>query len=299
MGIPTPGHVVEASDPARFTYRYRAYLPEGPALGLAVYLPHFGGTIDDWETSLLPERLTSAGVGAVVGLPIAEGTGYLTENDLAALDAMIHDAFQKARCRHPVLVLGGFSAGGVGAMRYGQAAISGSLSGAIRPRAIFAVDPPLDLRRWYRGMAAIVRREPASPVLGEATYICGMLRELFGGTPDEVPAAFAQASAVSADEPLGGNLRYLRDMAVRLYTEPDVEFWQAHGADLYCLNALDVVYAVTELRAMGNAAAELKVTRDKGYRPDLGGIRLPHAWSIVDEEDLADWVVRHIDETPA
>jgi hypothetical protein len=25
--------------------------------------------------------------------------------------------------------------------------------------------------------------------------------------------------------------------------------------------------------------------------PDLGGIRLPHAWSIVDEPDLARWLM--------
>ena len=32
----------------------------------------------------------------------------------------------------------------------------------------------------------------------------------------------------------------------------------------------------------------------QGYRPDLGGIRLPHAWSIVDERDLASWIEEKI-----
>ena len=45
---------------------------------------------------------------------------------------------------------------------------------------------------------------------------------------------------------------------------------------------------------MGNEQAELIVTSGKGYRPDLGGIRLPHAWSIVDERDLANWIEQKI-----
>ena len=286
--------VVNPPPDVRYTFRYRAYLPEGSAVGLVAYLPHFGGTLDEWETSSLPERLTAEGIAVIVGLAVAEGTGFLTDADLGALDAMLHDALERAGCPSDALVLGGFSAGGVGALRYGEVAVEGRLENALRPRALFAVDPPLDLRRWYRGMASIVRRQVDSVLLGEATYLCGMLRDLFGGTPDEVPDAYIRASAVSAGEPLGGNLCHLKETPVRMYTEPDVDFWLAHGADLYSLNALDVVYAAAELLAMGNAEAELIVTSGKGFRPDLGGMRMPHAWSIVDEGDLAGWIEQHL-----
>ncbi len=289
-----PSLVCEAPPTTGHSYRYRAYLPEAGAVGLVAYLPHFGGTVDEWEASVLPQRLTAGGIAVIVGLAVAEGTGFLTVADLRALDAMLHDAIGRAGCPSEALVLGGFSAGGVGALRYGEVAVEGGVENSLKPRALFAVDPPLDVGRWYRGMASIVRRQVDSILLGEATYLCGMLRELFGGTPDEVPDAYARASAVSADEPLGGNLRHLKEIPVRLYTEPDVNFWQPYGADLYCLNALDVVYAATELRAMGNADAELIVTTGRGVRPDLGGMRMPHAWSIVDEAELADWIERQL-----
>lgn len=289
-----PGQVCEAPPNTSHTFRYRAYLPQSEAAGLVAYLPHFGATIDEWETALLPERLTARGIAVIVGLAVAGGTGFLTDADLGALDAMLHDAIRRVGCPVDRLVLGGFSAGGVGAFRYAEVAVEGRVPGLIRPRALFAVDPPLDVRRWYRGMASIVSRQVDSILLGEATFLCGMLRDLFGGTPEEVPAAYANASAVSADQPLAGNLRHLKDVPVRLYTEPDVAFWQAYGADLYCLNALDVVYAATELRAMGNTEVELIVTSGKGFRPDLGGMRMPHAWSIVDEADLADWIEKRL-----
>ena len=79
-----------------------------------------------------------------------------------------------------------------------------------------------------------------------------------------------------------------------MYTEPDIMFFLEQVTDLYSLNALDVIFAINELRAMGNEQAELIVTSGKGYRPDLGGMRLPHAWSIVDEPELADWIEQKI-----
>ena len=79
-----------------------------------------------------------------------------------------------------------------------------------------------------------------------------------------------------------------------MYTEPDLLFFLEHVTDLYSLNALDVVFAINELRAMGNRQAELVITSGRGYRADLGGIRLPHSWSIVDEPELASWIEEKI-----
>lgn len=52
-------HVVEAPDGGEARYRYRTYVPDGLVRGLVAYLPHFGGTLEDWETSLLPPTFTA------------------------------------------------------------------------------------------------------------------------------------------------------------------------------------------------------------------------------------------------
>ena len=290
MNSTLSSQLVEAPGKSEFQYRYRAYSPNANARALVVYLPQYGGTLDEWENSLLPRRLAGSGIASVVGLPVPEGTGYMTDASLQALHAMLVDAVQHAQCPPDKLVLGGFSSGGVGAVRYGEVAVQGSLPQAFRPCAIFAVDPPLDLRRWYHGLKLVVQRNHPSPSLEEAREVIHVLHYLLGGAPDEVPEAYAHASAVTAFAEQGGNLKYLRDIPVRMYTEPDVLFFLEHVTDLYSLNALDVVFAINELRAMGNTQAELIVTSGKGYRPDLGGIRLPHAWSIVDEPELAGWI---------
>ena len=288
--------VIEASSEGRFRYRYRAYTAGTSVRAMVVYLPQYGGTLDEWENSLLPARLAGNGITCLVGLPVPEGTGFMTEESLQALHAMLADAMQRFSCPPDNLVLGGFSAGGVGAVRYGEVAVQGNLPGAFLPRAIFAVDPPLDLRRWYRGLQLAVQRNQPSPWLDEARAVIQVLHYILGGSPDEVPEAYTHASAVTAFAEQGGNLKYLRDVPIRLYTEPDVLFFLEHFTDLYSLNALDVVFTINELRAMGNRQAELIVTSGKGYRPDLGGMRMPHAWSIVDEPELANWIEQKIDD---
>ena len=49
--------VIEAPNTGEFHYRYRLYAPGIPAQALVVYLPQYGGTIDEWHNSLLPPRL--------------------------------------------------------------------------------------------------------------------------------------------------------------------------------------------------------------------------------------------------
>jgi hypothetical protein len=282
--------VIETSGTDKIHYRYRAYIPDAPADALVIYLPQYGGTIDSWENSRLPQRLANSRIASLVGSPVPEGTGFMDKASLQALQAMLIDAVERIQCPPDRLVLGGFSAGGVGAVRYGEVAVQGSLPGAFHPRAIFAVDPPLDLRRWYLGLQLIVNRNQPSLLLDEARHVIQVLHHTLGGAPDEVPDVYARVSAVTAFAEQGGNLKYLRDIPIRMYTEPDVLFWLEYAADFYSLNALDVIFAINELRSMGNKQAELILTSGKGNRPDLGGMRMPHAWSIVDELDLADWI---------
>lgn len=295
MDLTFTNRVIEAPESVDYSFRYRAYHPNGPVRALVVYLPQYGGTIDEWEAnSLLPQRLVESGIASLVGQPVREGTGYMTDESLQALHAMLADAVDRFQCPSDKIVLGGFSAGGVGAVRYGEVSVQGSLQKAFVPRAVFAVDPPLDLQRWYRGLQLAVQRNYPSPFLAEAREVIQVLHYILGGSPEEVPEAYAHASALTAFAVQGGNLKYLRDIPIRMYTEPDVLFFLEHGTDLYSLNALDVIFAINELRAMGNSQAELIVTSGKGYRPDLGGIRMPHSWSIVEEADLADWIEQRI-----
>lgn len=61
------------------------------------------------------------------------------------------------------------------------------------------------------------------------------------------------------------------------------------GADYYGMNSFDAAALVRQLTVRGHMQAQLITTSGKGYRSD--GRRHPHSWSIVDQPDLARWIV--------
>jgi hypothetical protein len=121
-----------------------------------------------------------------------------------------------------------------------------------------------------------------------------MYREMLGGTPDEKPEAYRAQSVLTASRPDGGNAVYFKRMPMRLYSEPDMDFFIPYGLDYAGINASDQVSMAALARLQGNTEVSLVLTHGKGYRADLGNRRLPHSWSIVDEPELARWIAAHL-----
>jgi hypothetical protein len=91
----------------------------------------------------------------------------------------------------------------------------------------------------------------------------------------------------------GGNARYLKNVPVRIYSDPDID-WQMKNrhVDYYDMNALDQAAMINELNLMGNNEAEFINALGKGYR--LNGMRHPHSWSLVEPEDCINWIMKHL-----
>jgi hypothetical protein len=134
-----------------------------------------------------------------------------------------------------------------------------------------------------------LRRGSPKSSLEESQGILYALRSAMGGSPTQVRQAYRSRSPFLASERDGGNVRLLKNVPIRLYTESDVVWWIENiGCDYYTINAIDQAALVLQLRALGNTQAELITTTGKGFRPP--GTSNPHSWTIVDEPDLADWI---------
>jgi len=259
---------------------------------LTIILPPYGGDQTYYNASKLPGYLASQGIDFAV---LFTGTsGYNQPAGLARLAVLIAHLVSTHGYEPNKVVLGGFSAGGYGAFRYTLRKLRGDAL-AILPAALISVDAPLDIERWYRGMNLFVQRtDDKNPFRGESQYLTQMYRELLGGTPDEKAEAYREQSILTASLPDGGNAVYFRHMPMRLYSEPDMDFFVPYGYDYGSINASDQVSLAAIARAQGNADVSLVLTSGKGYRADLGNRRLPHSWSIVDEVELARWITAHL-----
>ncbi|MBN8504668.1 MAG: hypothetical protein J0L58_09315 [Burkholderiales bacterium] len=269
---------------------------------LVLLLPPFGGDADYYRSSKLPQLLAVRGIDLAV--LHTHATGFLERAELARLDRLIGVLLQRYARPPARVAIGGFSAGGFAALRYAQwAAEAGTYPPAneaprLRPVAAFSVDAPLDLVRWYeglkRGRDRLLAHRPSSPYLGEMKYLVPFLEGLMGGSPERALAAYEGQSVFSAARTDGGNARWLRDVALRLYTEPDAAFFVEQGLDWVSSNSSDQLALTALLRLQGHHQVSLVLTQGRGIRPELGNARMPHAWSIVDEPELADWLDRNL-----
>ena len=184
--------------------------------------------------------------------------------------------------------IGGFSIGGTCALKYAELALTNNY--AIKPAAVFALDSPLDFERMYNALL----RESRLPNMGgdaqgEGAYLLKRFKQEFGGTPTDALDNYHALSPYSFSDTTQRAISPLARTPIRFYTEPDINWWLADGADYSGMNAFDFAALTNELRRMGNKQVELITTVDKGYRePDHE--RHPHSWSIIDPKDLLVWL---------
>lgn len=282
------GRVIRRSPADTLLSSYRLYEPKGKPVGILVLLPGGGGSDDAFNPggptpSTLPHRLP------VVTIVPAE-VYWLNDRWLEQLDAVIAETLAAYRLPPHRVVVGGFSGGGTVAISYAEFTAEGRSRAGVRVQGVFAADAPLDMARLWRGEALAIARGADDRFVAEARMVLGLLREALGGAPEEHPARYLEASPLSAFAKGGGRAALLRGVAVRLYTEPDVHWWMANRQlDYYSMNAVDAAALVTVLQLMGHKEAELITTDGRGFRP--GGLRHPHSWSIIDEEELAKWIL--------
>jgi hypothetical protein len=268
---------------------YRVYKPSDSARGLVVILPYYGSDANEFSFAALSGLLAKKNVATMV----VSGSGYLIDDDLVTLRELIGEVVQELSIPQGSLVVGGISAGGTGAVRYSEYCISGHCEARSRPVGIFSVDAPLDFESWWnRTKLNLLRGNPKSG-LQESQAILDALHSAMGGSPNQVRQTYRSRSPFLVSEKDGGNARFLKNVPIRLYTEPDVVWWiENKGCDYYTINAIDQAALLLQLRALGNTKAELITTTGKGFRPP--GARNPHSWTIVDEPELADWIAKLI-----
>lgn len=277
---------------------YRSYEPAGKAVGLLVLLPGGAATYDEFQPdgstpSTLPRQLSERQIVTIV--PSSEGFpgAWLDDRYLKHLDRIVAETLTTHHIPKDRVIVAGFSGGGTTAVRFAEFCAAGRSANRISIRSIFAVDAPLDLTRLWRGETLAVQRGADPRYVDEAKFLLAQMRELLGGSPETHPARYQATSPFSAFAKEGGQARLLARIPVRLYTEPDVQWWMTNRkVDYYNMNAVDAAGLILQLQLLGNRKAELITTRGRGFRPD--GSRHPHSWTIVDEAELKEWILGQI-----
>ncbi|MEP1096053.1 MAG: hypothetical protein ABJG78_13145 [Cyclobacteriaceae bacterium] len=259
--------------------------------GVLVLLPGFGQTPE----SIFPESKIQnvAYLHNILTIAIAGGRKLYADDSVIE---NLNQAFEHVKMTYSVgsdeFVIGGFSAGGTIALRYGEYCIDRSQEAAILPKGVFTVDSPVDLFDIWNYFQREIKKSYSEAGSGEAKFVSEiMIKEI--GDPINERDNYSRLTPFNADLEYPGNEKFLKNMSVRVYHDVDI-VWQLQNRrrSLFDSNALAASELINRLLLLGNQNAEFMSAKQPGYRS--AGFRHPHSWSIVDEVELMQWVKKNL-----
>ena len=268
---------------------YLKFIPKGKPIGVLVIINGGGENPSDVMKQITLHKLAVEKNMIVIFPAINNDT-----EELKLLDVIFKQLTEKHKVPKDKFILGGLSGGGMLSLTYAETANKGRHNTFIIPKAIFAIDPPLDYAHLYYQSRRDVERNFSQVAVNEGKWLMDGFVKKYGGTPEEVPKEYVKGSIYSRTEKDGGNAKYLINTPVRIYTEPGIE-WQMKNRqrDLYDLNCIDISAMINLLQLQGNKDAEIVVTHDKGVR--LDGTKHPHSWSVMDSNDCLKWILKQLE----
>jgi hypothetical protein len=263
------------------------YPPKLPWTGYIFIIPGFGETAERvLEQTDLPKLTAKSGLLTIIPTfqdgVLSFGVDNLSQQ---SFNNIILDVREKHKLTDHNYYVGGFSIGGSIAIKFAENA-------TIKPTAVFAIDPPLDLERYYNSSKREIRLSVNKSPDEERVYFIERLEKEMGGSPETALKNYYKTSPYSFSDISQTAIKNIVKLPLRIYSEPDVTWWlKENSEDFTGMNVTECSAMINELNRLGNTKAELIITQNKGYRkPDNS--RHPHSWSIVDNNELIEWLLR-------
>jgi hypothetical protein len=236
----------------------------------------------------LPAYAAQHGILTIIPILTTGVTSFaIDDSTQSSLKKMIEYCVQTYHLKGLDFYIGGFSLGGTCAIKYAELAIKDSYS--IKPRAVFAIDPPLDFERFYNSAVRNLRLMKGIYANPELIYMTERIKDKFGGTPETALVNYYKYSPYSFSDTSQSAVKLLKYTPISIYAEPDIEWWlNNYGFDYTNINSIDGAAMINELHLLGDMKSRFVVTHNKGYRMPRK-IKNPHSWSILAPNDLISW----------
>ena len=213
---------------------------------------------------------------------------WLEERDKKNLATLLQNTLEKHNLSTNDIYIGGFSSGGIISLLISDY-ITEKKEFYIDPKGVFIVDSPIDLLALYEASLINIERNFSDVAVQESTWIKNLFDKELGNPKDGISnyekyAVFTSASNYTA------NLSNLKNTKIRFYTEPDVNWWKVNRkTNFEQTNAYYIQQLSESLKKRDFKNVAYITTENKGYRAN--GDRHPHSWSIIDTENLMNWIL--------
>lgn len=205
-----------------------------------------------------------------------------------SLKEIIEFAMNKYQLKEKEFYVGGFSIGGTCAIKFSELSIQENYS--IKPKAVFAINPPLDWERYYNAAKRVVRLSNPTEVNQEVFYMIERIEKEMNGTPKNALENYYVQSPYSFSDITQKAVKNLIKTPIMIISEPDIQWWlNERNYDCSYNNITDQSAMINELQRLGNKKAVLVTTIDKGYRKP-NNMKHPSSWSIADADQIIKWL---------
>jgi pimeloyl-ACP methyl ester carboxylesterase len=158
-------------------YSFYSQRPAQKIVGVLLLLHGWGERAEGIFTKTkLPQILSENGF--LIIAPELRQISFADQYTIAEIDQILKAQFETYNLNEPDLILGGFSAGGAIAVEYGEYLLASVTTG--RLKAIFAIDPALDLRRLHRSAVNKTNYHCDGIISKEGRYTIKNLEEALG-----------------------------------------------------------------------------------------------------------------------
>ncbi len=206
---------------------------------------------------------------------------------LARINAVVRNMVAKYSVDTGRYVLAGFSFAGNIALRYTELANQYPAICMMHPKAVFAVDTPVDLFGLWHWCEREIRKNYFPGSVGDAKTLLDIMTKE-NGTITANPETYRHLTPFHEEDPATGNEQYLAGTPVRLYYDTDIEWQLANRRNSYYDTDIpDGSELISRLLQHGNTAAQFVSSKKPGVRSN--GVRTPGSLSIVDEVDCIQW----------
>jgi hypothetical protein len=207
----------------------------------------------------------------------------------------IQEVLEKHGLKEKPVFSAGLSLGGTRTLKFAQYLLTHPDEYWLRFTAVAVVDAPLDMERMWYAMQRASSDNFHEAAADEGRWVSYLLEINLGGTPKEKYGNYVAYSPYTYTALNGGRAAMLKNMPVRAYHEPDIDWWiDNRRKSYYSMNSLDMAAMINDLKLLGNNDADLITTHNK--RAGLKETSSPHTWSFVDNKDLISWFMKHADE---
>ncbi|NBC03320.1 MAG: hypothetical protein GVY20_06410 [Bacteroidetes bacterium] len=222
---------------------------------------------------------------------------FFEEESMITVKNLIKGASKKHNIPLDSLFYTGMSIGGTQALKFTIFCKKKPKKCDLAPDAVALVDSPLDMKRFWHATERAEKVDFHPIGAGEGVWVSYWLEKNLEGTPHENPQAYMEYSpytytAENTDN-IGGNAKFLADVPIRAYHEPDVNWWiKNRRYGYYSMNSIDLAGLINALKILGNEDAQLVTTHNQRDNLDES----PHTWSIVNNAKLLKWFASYIEK---